>query len=187
MLLWLACSLPVPPAKADPSAAFDCAAVTPADGFDYPVGPPNARGYYDAQDFLVNTHLGEDWNGVGGGDSDLGDPVFAIAAGVVTEADEVGGGWGAVVRVAHRTGGSCIESLYAHFLDVGVSSGDAVNRGQVIGHIGTANGQYRAHVHLELRTKVGSELGGGYGVPLDQVDPHEFIDRHRPVRAPSGR
>ncbi len=29
-----------------------------SDGFDYPVGPPNAVGYYDAQPFTKNKHLG---------------------------------------------------------------------------------------------------------------------------------
>jgi hypothetical protein len=43
------------------------------DGFDYPVGKPNGKGYYNAQKFGENTHLGEDWNGVRGGNSDLGD------------------------------------------------------------------------------------------------------------------
>lgn len=194
MLLWLACATPpsadghdpdpVPPVIAAP---FDCAALPEADGFDYPVGPPDARGYYDAQDFLVNTHLGEDWNGVGGGDSDLGDPVHAVADGVVTEAGEAGGGWGAVVRVAHRAGPTCVESLYAHFLDISVRAGDRVRRGEVLGHIGTANGRYKAHLHLEVRGVVGSPLGHGYGVPLDQVDPHQLIDAHRPVRAPTAR
>jgi murein DD-endopeptidase MepM/ murein hydrolase activator NlpD len=106
----------------------------------------------------------------------------------VTEAEEIGGGWGAVVRVAHRVGPVCVESLYAHFLDFQVTTGDRVRRGQVLGHVGTANGRYKAHLHLEVRAVVGSELGHGYGVPLDQVDPHQFIDAHRPpVRGPTAR
>ena len=65
----------------------------------------------------VNDHLGNDWNGNDGGDSDLGDPVHAIAAGVVSEATDHGGGWGNVVRVVHACGevpGHEVESLYAH-------------------------------------------------------------------------
>ena len=29
-------------------------------GFDFPVGKPNAQGYYNAQKFTVNNHLGDD-------------------------------------------------------------------------------------------------------------------------------
>ena len=32
--------------------------------FDFPVGKPDAVGYYNAQEFTENDHLGEDWNGV---------------------------------------------------------------------------------------------------------------------------
>ncbi|HEY9169431.1 MAG TPA: hypothetical protein VIN72_08085 [Lutibacter sp.] len=36
-----------------------------SDGSDFPVGKPNAKGYYDAQPFGKNRHLGSDWNGKG--------------------------------------------------------------------------------------------------------------------------
>jgi len=49
-----------------------------SDGFDFPIGKPNARGYYNAQKFQENNHLGDDWNGVGGGNSDLGDAIYTI-------------------------------------------------------------------------------------------------------------
>ena len=39
-----------------------------ADGFDYPVGKPDGEGYYIFRGFSPNGHLGEDWNGNGGGD-----------------------------------------------------------------------------------------------------------------------
>ncbi|MEM8889827.1 MAG: M23 family peptidase, partial [Bacteroidota bacterium] len=35
--------------------------------FDYPVGKPDARGYYNAQGFQKNNHLGDDWNANTGG------------------------------------------------------------------------------------------------------------------------
>lgn len=36
-----------------------------SNGFDFPVGAPNAKGYYDLQPFGKNFHLGEDWNAIG--------------------------------------------------------------------------------------------------------------------------
>lgn len=158
-------------------------AATACDGFDFPVGLPDATGYYDAQPFGKNAHLGSDWNGNGGGDSDLGDPVHAIAAGVVSSASDHGGGWGNVVRVVHACGevpGHQVESLYAHLETIEVRAGQRVGRGQQIGTIGTAGGQYRAHLHLELRARPGMPLGGGYGEDTaGYLDPSAFIRDHR--------
>ena len=157
-----------------------------ADGFDFPVGPPDGAGYYDAQPFGGRrAHLGSDWNGNGGGDSDLGDPVFAIAGGRVVEVADHGGGWGNVVRVVHRVrepggGERIVESLYAHLDTVEVAAGARVERGEQLGTIGTAGGTWVAHLHLELRAGFGAPLGGGYGAPATQLDPTAFIRAHRP-------
>lgn len=152
----------------------------PVDGFDLPVGAPDGEGYRDAQPFGRNRHLGNDWNGVGGGNTDLGDPVYAIADGVVTSARDVRGGWGLVVRIAHPIENGCVESLYAHLLNATVSRGEPVRRGQPIGAIGDAWGAYLAHLHFELRDRVGAPLGAGYGSSSHHLDPTAFIRARRP-------
>lgn len=174
-------SLLIACASADPPPVT-CPSDVATDGFDFPVGPPDARGYYDAQPFGTNTHLGADWNGVGGGNTDLDDPVFTAATGVVTFAEDVGGGWGNVVRVAHRVDEhTCAESLYAHLDRIDVTVGSPVRRGDRIGGIGDAHGRYIAHLHFEIRATAGADLGGGYGAPdQSQLDPTAFIDAHRP-------
>ena len=63
------------------AAGADVAATLAADGFDFPVGKPDAEGYYRLRGYRANGHLGEDWNGKRGGNTDLGDPVYAIANG----------------------------------------------------------------------------------------------------------
>lgn len=146
------------------------------DGFVFPVGSPDGAGYYDAQPFGTNDHLGNDWNGLGGGDSDLGDPVHAITSGTVIEATDHAGGWGNVVRIAHCDG---IESLYAHLDAVEVMPGQPVIRGQRIGTIGTAGGHYLAHLHLELRA-THLPLGEGYSADRSgYLDPTAYIRSHR--------
>lgn len=157
-----------------------------AASFDFPVGGGSATGYYNAQPFGENTHLGDDWNGNGGGDTDLGDPVLAIADGVVTSAEDHGGGWGKVVRLVHDVGPAGapvhVESLYAHLDSIEVKTGEVVGLGHRVGTIGDAGGRYPAHLHLELRDRVGLPLGRGYGARVrGYLDPTAFILARRPA------
>lgn len=155
------------------------------DGFDFPVGPPDAKKYYNAQSFGANLHLGDDWNGVGGGNTDLGDPVFAVADGKVKFAGDHGGGWGNVVRILHNAGTESqpqfVESLYAHLDTMIVQVGAMVHRGQQIGTIGDAHGAYAAHLHFEIRNDTLLPIGGGYSEDPDgYLDPTLYINAHRP-------
>jgi hypothetical protein len=112
-----------------------------ATDFDFPVGKPNGKGYYNAQKFGENYHLGEDWNGVGGGNSDLGDTIYVVANGYVKFAKDLGKGWGNIIRVDHKlSDGSTVESFYAHCDTIFVKSGTWVKKGTPIGTIGTAHG-----------------------------------------------
>ena len=165
----------------EPTASI---AIPLADGFDFPVGKPNAHGYYDAQSFGTNDHLGEDWNGNGGGNTDLGDPVHSVAHGVVTFTGDLGGGWGQIVRVVHayEDGDQIrrVESFYAHLDTIEVEVGDKLRRGTQIGTIGDAGGTYIAHLHFELRDQVGLPHGPGYSEETaGYLAPTPFIRAHR--------
>src|SRR5207247_1855753 len=67
--------------------------------FDRPLGSEHGAMTYNAQRFTENRHLGDDLNGIGGENSDLGDPVYAVAGGGVVVARNGGPGWGQVVGV----------------------------------------------------------------------------------------
>ncbi|MEL6638333.1 MAG: M23 family metallopeptidase [Bacteroidota bacterium] len=156
-----------------------------SDGFDYPVGKPDAQHYFLAQQFGENSHLGEDWNGTGGGNTDLGDPVYVVGNGLVTFAKEVCCGWGNVIRVVHRLPNhpeyDYVESVYAHLNNIQIQTGDLLRRGDQIGTIGTANGRYWAHLHLELRSFINMSLGPGYSEDrYGYLAPSDFIAKHRP-------
>lgn len=131
-----------------------------ADGFDYPVGKPNATGYYKARGFWPNGHLGEDWNGRGGGNSDQGDPVYSIAHGVVVYSADFGAGWGNVVIVRHayrEKNGRVyfIDSQYGHLQKRMVRNGQKIKRGQQVGTIGRGpRNMYYAHLHFEIRKNI---------------------------------
>ncbi|WP_299902183.1 M23 family metallopeptidase [uncultured Aquimarina sp.] len=150
-----------------------------AKSFDFPVGKPSAKGYYNAQGFQVNYHLGDDWNGVGGGNSDLGDPIYSIGNGYVSFAANIGGGWGNVIRVIHKYKGTYYESVYAHCESIKISKGDFVKKGKLIGTIGNADGTYLAHLHLEIRDDIFMDIGPGYSDNTEgYLDPTKFINEH---------
>jgi murein DD-endopeptidase MepM/ murein hydrolase activator NlpD len=152
-----------------------------ASNFDFPVGKPEAKGYYIAQNFGDNNHLGEDWNGNGGGNTDLGDPIYSIANGYVCFSENIYGGWGKVIRIVHFIDKNMyVESLYAHCEEILVKTGQFVRRGQQIGTIGNNNGQYLAHLHFELRSIAGMPIGGGYSSNTEgRLNPTEFINNNR--------
>lgn len=152
--------------------------------FDYPVGKPNAENYYLASRFGNKNHLGEDWNGRGGGNTDLGDPVYAAGNGVVTVSEEICCGWGNVVRVVHKLEGHTefdyLETVYAHLDKIYVSDGQLLLKGDQVGTIGTANGTYTAHLHFELRDFLDMNMGPGYSRDWEgYLDPSAFIRNNR--------
>jgi murein DD-endopeptidase MepM/ murein hydrolase activator NlpD len=127
-----------------------------ADGFDFPVGKPDADGFYKARGYWPNGHLGEDWNGRGGGDTDQGEPIYAIGRGVVIFSQNIGVGWGNCILVRHifrEADGkiAMVDSLYAHLHERKSKLHDYVEKGQLVGTMGGNNGMYPVHLHLEVR------------------------------------
>jgi len=125
-----------------------------ADGFDLPVAPPEAHGYYKSRGFRTGGHMGEDWVTDGGSSKGFGKPVHAIGNGIVVLARDIHVAWGNVVIIRH----SWIEnrqlhfadSLYAHLERINVREGQQVSRGQQVGTIGNNKGMYPPHLHFEI-------------------------------------
>lgn len=139
---------------------------------------------YNAQRFTENNHLGDDLNGIGGENSDLGDPVHAVADGRVLLAGEGGPGWGNVVIVLHaylKDGARAyVQSYYGHDDTILVHPGDEVHRGETIATVGTAHGHYFAHLHFEMREFSTPFIGPGYREDTQGwLDPTAFIEQHR--------
>ena len=155
-----------------------------ADAFDQPVGKPDAAGYYICRGFL-SYHPGEDWDGIGGGNTDLGDPVYSIGNGYVTFARDAHMGWGNVVLVRHvflENGQlQIIDSMYAHLDQILVREGQQIPRGLQVGTIGTNHGMYVAHLHFEIRKNLHIGINRS-AYPRDFVNyyrPGAFIAQHR--------
>jgi murein DD-endopeptidase MepM/ murein hydrolase activator NlpD len=186
----------------------------PADGFDFPIGNPDAEGIYTdkatgkqhngwyvatrfAEEYSLGIHPGEDWNGAGGGDTDLGQDVYAVANGRVVFAAHCGRLWGNVVIIEHTFYENHekrkIRSLYAHLLEIKVQKGQDVRRRQLIATIGQDPEKlFKAHLHLELR--LDETLSPTYWPSSDGKDvawvakhyaaPTEFINDHRQLFVP---
>lgn len=92
-------------------------------------------------------------------------PIHAVDDGVVTMAG-VNGGYGETVVVDH---GDSLSTLSAHMSRIDVGPGEIVQRGDVIGLVGSTGLSTGAHLHFETRIK---------GVP---VDPETVVDFDAPV------
>ncbi len=160
-----------------------------ADGFQWPVGAPNMAMMYDAQGFAEQNnlrggrHTGQDLNGIGGENTDEGEPVCAAARGLVLYSGCPSPDWGNVVIIGHRLPGNdtIIQTFYAHLQESAVHPGQLVGRGQRIGSIGTANGAYLAHLHFEAIQSLSHEAGmPGYhpAGTMNRITPAELIAAH---------
>jgi hypothetical protein len=163
---------------------LELASVPTAARFDFPLGSENGALAYNAQHFRENRHLGDDLNGIGGENSDWGDPVYAVADGRVLLARDGGPGWGNVVIVLHayleEGGRRYVQSYYGHVEEMLVRPGENVHRGQQIATVGTANGLYFAHLHFEMREFITPFIGPGYREDTrGWLDPTAFIRGHR--------
>jgi hypothetical protein len=157
-----------------------------ADQWDMPMGSELGALTYNAQPFLMTRHLGDDLNGIGGYHSDLGDPVWAAADGVVVYCGTAGQGWGKMVILACKAElesgepNEVVQAVYAHLEEMTVLPGQRVRRGERIGSVGTADGLYWAHLHFELRTGPWVNPGMGYAdAALNRLSPEAFIANKR--------
>ena len=159
-----------------------------------PMGSEHGALTYNAQPFRVTRHLGDDLNGIGGNNSDLGDTVYAAATGVVVYNGVPGPGWGKVIIMAHQitdqTSGKpeMVQSMYAHLQTSEVTMGAVIKRGTRIGTVGTAEGKYLAHLHFEIRKGPYVNPSMGYAdAPLNRISPEKFIAERNDLQPAPGQ
>jgi murein DD-endopeptidase MepM/ murein hydrolase activator NlpD len=102
---------------------------------------------------VVSSPYGLRWNGSDfhpGIDiaNDMGTPILATADGVVRVAGWNDGGYGNMVDIDHGNG---IMTRYGHAMQVAVTAGQYVHRGQVIAYMGSTGFSTGPHVHYEVR------------------------------------
>lgn len=112
----------------------------------YYLGPGNTNPAYHTGDDLIY------WPG-----GPAHKPIYAIANGTVIYRDRVKNAdgswssWGKLIVIEHvRPDGSRVYSRYAHEEDWLVELGDQVLRGQMIAHVGNAEGRFAYHLHFDI-------------------------------------
>ena len=164
-------------------SAWQANQVPTVNRMDTPMGSENSALVYNAQKFWeINEkrgghHTGDDLNGIGGMNTDQGDPVFAAGDGLVVYAGEPSPGWGKIIVLAHRDPqGKPVHTMYAHLQEIKTTLNTLIARGEVIGTVGTGNGYYPAHLHFEARSSDGADIGAGYTAqPLNRLDPAAIV------------
>jgi murein DD-endopeptidase MepM/ murein hydrolase activator NlpD len=103
-----------------------------ASGFGYRIDP-----IYKT----TKMHSGMDFTAV------IGTKIYATGNGVIKKAEYDRGGYGMVVVISHGYG---YESLYGHMSKMAVKPGQKVQRGDVIGYVGSTGKSTGPHVHYEI-------------------------------------
>ncbi|NJM97723.1 MAG: peptidoglycan DD-metalloendopeptidase family protein [Phormidesmis sp. RL_2_1] len=78
-----------------------------------------------------------------------GTPVLAAHDGVVTSADYAGG-YGLMVVLEHDLPETKLQTRYAHLSEIFVQPGSAVNKGDVVGLVGSTGNSTGPHLHFEM-------------------------------------
>jgi murein DD-endopeptidase MepM/ murein hydrolase activator NlpD len=103
-----------------------------ASGFGYRSDPfTKIRKFHEGMDFSAKT----------------GTPIFATGDGVVSRADNTASGFGNHIVIRHGFG---YETLYGHLSKYKARVGQRVNRGDIIGFVGSTGRSEAPHLHYEV-------------------------------------
>ncbi len=118
-----------------------------ASGFGYRTDPfTKVKKMHEGMDFSAKT----------------GTPVYATGDGIIERADSNASGYGNHIVIRHGFG---YETLYAHLSKYNAKAGQKVNRGDIIGYVGSTGRSEAPHLHYEVHKngKVVNPLNFYYG------------------------
>ncbi|NDP27342.1 MAG: peptidoglycan DD-metalloendopeptidase family protein [Flavobacterium sp.] len=118
-----------------------------ASGFGYRTDPfTKARKMHEGMDFTAK----------------IGTPIYATGDGVVERADNTASGFGNHIVINHGFG---YETLYAHLSKYKCRTGQRIQRGEIIGYVGSTGRSEGPHLHYEVHKngKVVNPLNFYYG------------------------
>ena len=104
-----------------------------------------------------------------------GTPVIATASGTVEKVESLKGGYGNYIQIKHD---DQYQTLYAQLSEMDVKAGDKVEKGQLIGKVGSTGHSTGPHLHYEV-IKAGERV--------DPIDYYKAIPEFRPVIIEDGK
>ena len=113
-----------------------------------PLSSVNITAEFGQYGLWSSYHTGLDFNG------DAGDPIRAIAGGVVTSAS-YDGAYGNKTVVTLEDG---TELWYCHQDAFAVSAGETIRAGELIGYVGSTGNVTGSHLHVEVRPGAGDPV-----------------------------
>jgi murein DD-endopeptidase MepM/ murein hydrolase activator NlpD len=96
-----------------------------------------------------------------------GTPIRAVKAGEVLYAGNSGNWAGNHVAIKHADG---MTTMYSHMSSLGVTEGETVQAGQIIGRVGQTGRAFGAHLHFELYP-----AGVKYGDVYKAINPQPWL------------
>jgi hypothetical protein len=135
----------------------------------YGFGAPTDYGFHEAWDINDN----------GGGDSDLGKPVYAVSDGVISSVHSHSAGFGNHIHLKVETEEGTRWFHYAHLEKIFCAQDQIVKEGQLLGTVGKSGTVY-AHLHFACK-KQPTGIDGIAKTKEDLLkweDPIAFIERH---------
>lgn len=108
----------------------------------HPFGTKTDYGYHEAADLNLKT----------GGDTDLGQPLFAIADGIVTSVHlhTSSANFGNHIHIKHDGPWGTVWSHYAHCSEILTTEGSTVKEGDLIARVGKSGTVY-SHLHFAIK------------------------------------
>ncbi len=135
-------------------------------------------GYGFADPTPYGFHEGIDINDNGGGNSDLGKPVYAVAEGVISSVHNHTTGFGNHIHLKVETEEGTRYFHYAHLDKVFCALNQIVKEGQLLGTVGNTGTVY-AHLHFACKKRPTGidaiahtieELNDGWENPIEIID-----------------
>jgi murein DD-endopeptidase MepM/ murein hydrolase activator NlpD len=105
-------------------------------------------------------------------DGERGDAIAAPANGTIISAGYKGG-YGNMVEIDHGNG---LVTRYGHMSKVEAAAGDAVQRGQLIGYVGSTGRSTGPHLHYELRLN-DKPINPRHFLPAEPVDLSKILKK----------
>ncbi|QED46290.1 murein hydrolase activator EnvC family protein [Cytobacillus dafuensis] len=122
----------------------------------------------------LTSHFGQRWGtfhsgiDIGKGGRTGAVPIVAAASGTVIRAN-YDRSYGNVVMIAHVIDGQVMTTVYGHMESLHVSNGQSVEKGQMIGYMGSTGNSTGPHLHFEIHH------GGWNGSRTNAVNPLKYV------------